>query len=749
MNPEMRFCNRAGNKKSSELSHDLCCKKSDGLFNQTQFGGKRTGGSGNDVRNSSNDMSYAYSFGECAQKCSSSQTLAHLQGSISSVSDSQILSDMSYNDCKVQRGHQPESDHMLNNVKNNVMSEKCDNESCAKYKGKVMSGRGVMKRQVHCSTFRKDGEARKGCDKSDMIREQVGKHDASSFGCRECYDEDGTSHMDEEDTLDSSELSANRHTPLVFMHNNEKLSEWIQPDLENGSSFSTDGCDIRAQYVKESKLLSGRQKTQITSGSYCVILPRAHGVNTKLLRTADIRQSSPTHFNLLSLSIKDVLKPSGFFPLQQHRSLLFDEAIKALEESLFQTVKLELHGMSAGGTYMVHRLPSLDVIDCQMGRKGVGQRALAVFKPRDEEIGQERNPHGNSRSDREGFMPGSGSRREVLAYCLDHDHFAGIPPTLEVSAVYCFDVSQKDTMCPNLSEMVAPSVSVGSLQLFVPDCIDAADVLPGKFLVKEVHALAIFDIRTLNSDRHGGNVLVSYEEDGDCKVKVPHLVPIDHSYVCPAGYEDPDYEWLSWPQSKVPFSTESLDYIRKLDASADADLVAASLSANGVDQMATTFPSQQPLPDSFESNPSSTTAQNVLHLRNKQWMIEELWVMSSPLQQRHTTPYAYEGSSHPNFPKYPKHNELPCDQRGAEDVRAAANTLYCATRLLQVAALEFGLTAYDIGNMCRRPRLTCPSLLEELIEGSLDEKTWETDRDMFEFLLVKRLEVAAASLVEK
>ncbi|CCW70471.1 unnamed protein product [Phytomonas sp. Hart1] len=748
MNSKVKLYDRTRSKKGIEHSHALYCKKSDILFDVRQSSESHTGGGGSDARDSSSNMSHVYSFAERIPICGSFSSYTDLRCSISSVPEFRLYSNSNSENVKAIERHQVESDSMSNTVKSDVMSQKSSNESCAKYSEKVMGARRFVKDQDHYNTPVRD-EVKKRCGKSNALRVQVDKHDGLSYVCPEYCDEDGTSHVDGEDTLYSSEPSATRDTPLVFMHNNEKLHEWIKLDLKDNDSFCADRRYTRTLCTNKSKLASSRKRSEITLGPCCVILPRAHGVNTKLLRPVDICLSSTTQYDLSLLSIKSVLEESSLFQPQKHRLSLLDEAKKALEESLLQMVMLELHSTSAGGTYMVRHLPSVDANDSKMYTEDADQHVLAVFKPRNEEIGQRCNPHGNCQCDREGFTPGSGSRREVLAYCLDHDHFAGIPPTLEVSAVYCLNSSQEYDMCSDLPETVPPSVCVGSLQLFVPNCIDAADVLPGKFLVEEVHALAIFDIRTLNSDRHGGNVLVHYDEGG-CKSEVPHLVPIDHSYVCPAGYADPDYEWLSWPQSKVPFSLETLNYIQKLDASDDADLVAAALSANRSNPMGTTPPIQGPLLQTFETDPFiTTTSKQVLQVQNKQWFIEDLWVTSSPLRQRQSTSYSSKGPSHVNFPKSSKHKEPPCDQHDLEDVQAAANTLYCATRLLQVAALEFGFTAYDIGNMCRRPRLTSPSLLEELIEGSLDGRTWETDRDLFEVLLIKRLEAVSGSIAEK
>ena len=203
---------------------------------------------------------------------------------------------------------------------------------------------------------------------------------------------------------------------------------------------------------------------------------------------------------------------------------------------------LSLHPDSAGGTYFV-----LD------GSK----KPIAVFKPSDEEIGQESNPHGNTDTDRVEFVPGSGYLREALAYYLDYDHNARVPET----------------------HIVTINGSFGSLHRFIPSCTEAGNHLPGKFSVDDVHRLAILDIRLLNGDRHGGNILV---QDGSL------LIPIDHSYVLPPCFVDPDFEWMMWPQSKVPFSPSSLQYIASLDEHRDRELVSSLLGPEAGDMVAIT-----------------------------------------------------------------------------------------------------------------------------------------------------------------
>ncbi|CAN6272371.1 unnamed protein product [Urochloa humidicola] len=194
-----------------------------------------------------------------------------------------------------------------------------------------------------------------------------------------------------------------------------------------------------------------------------------------------------------------------------------------------------------------------------------GESNIAVFKPIDEEPMAENNPRGLPLSvDGEGLKRGTrvgeGALREVAAYLLDHPidecrsengtGFSGVPPTALVR-----------------SSHVGKEFKIGSLQMFVENQGSCEDMGPRAFPVKEVQKIAVLDIRLANADRHAGNILVC--KDGDHV----QLVPIDHGYCFPEKFEDCTFEWLYWPQARVPFSAETLAYIKSLDAGKDIALL--------------------------------------------------------------------------------------------------------------------------------------------------------------------------------
>jgi len=195
-----------------------------------------------------------------------------------------------------------------------------------------------------------------------------------------------------------------------------------------------------------------------------------------------------------------------------------------------------------------------------------GQKNVAVFKPIDEEPMAKNNPRGlpvstDGEGMKRGTRVGEGALREVAAYILDHQivdrgsgrsaGFSGVPPTALVRSLHR-----------------GKSFKLGSLQMFMENNGSCEDMGPRAFPVKEVHKVAVLDLRLANADRHAGNILVPKEEGGTYK-----LIPIDHGYCLPEKFEDCTFEWLYWPQAREAFSNETTEYIRSLDAEEDIKLL--------------------------------------------------------------------------------------------------------------------------------------------------------------------------------
>jgi hypothetical protein len=291
---------------------------------------------------------------------------------------------------------------------------------------------------------------------------------------------------------------------------------------------------------------------------------------------------------------------------EDHLKFLVAKSLQGLRSGYSPT----LCESGVGGTYFMH---------------DEYNRTIGVFKPHDEEMGCLNNPKGftpKTPSFKEynvcrGAEAGEAAFRECAAYILDHEHFSGVPAT---GLVVC----SHPTFSNGLS--YSEHFKIGSFQEFKEHDFDAEDISSVKyqqFPVHEVHKIAILDIRLLNTDRHGGNILVKanrsrtnstedvlsdagYDSSDECQ-QIRHtdesemmfkmdmdldddkeeqsfipqspttaleysLIPIDHGYTLPStisGLTDLWFEWLKWPQAKIPFGTEEQRYIDRLNPDED------------------------------------------------------------------------------------------------------------------------------------------------------------------------------------
>mmetsp|Transcript_42769 Transcript_42769/g.76730 ORF Transcript_42769/g.76730 Transcript_42769/m.76730 type:complete len:622 (-) Transcript_42769:628-2493(-) len=193
-----------------------------------------------------------------------------------------------------------------------------------------------------------------------------------------------------------------------------------------------------------------------------------------------------------------------------------------------------------------------------------GSAPVAVFKPEDEEPRARNNPRGlvatpGAEGLRKGVLPGEGASREVAAYLLDHGNFSGVPPTAMVSFMTpAAGADSSDT-----------EVKRGSLQQYVTFDYDCEEQSPSQFTVEQCHRVFVLDLRLANCDRNAGNILARKEDSGW------RLTPIDHGYCLPDSFQDISFEWMYWPQADVPFSEETCQYIRSLDAEKDIEILRA------------------------------------------------------------------------------------------------------------------------------------------------------------------------------
>ncbi|KFK33694.1 hypothetical protein AALP_AA5G047700 [Arabis alpina] len=265
-------------------------------------------------------------------------------------------------------------------------------------------------------------------------------------------------------------------------------------------------------------------------------------------------------------SSKDfVLEPVVFNPALKLPKVLedmIDRTVDGLEKGNAPVRSAE----GTGGTYLMQDSSGLNYV--------------SVFKPMDEEPMAVNNPQKlplslDGQGLKRGTRVGEGATREVAAYLLDHPKsgprslskevmgFAGVPPTAMVRSFH-----KVYNYTKGVSNCTTEDAKVGSLQMFMKNNGSCEDIGPGAFPVEEVHKISVFDIRMANADRHAGNILTGKGEDGKTV-----LIPIDHGYCLPENFEDCTFEWLYWPQAKVPFSLDTFDYINSLDSEQDIALL--------------------------------------------------------------------------------------------------------------------------------------------------------------------------------
>lgn len=232
----------------------------------------------------------------------------------------------------------------------------------------------------------------------------------------------------------------------------------------------------------------------------------------------------------------------------------------------------------SGGTYFLHNTRKAPV---------------GVFKPSDEEPYAVNNPRGYVQQGdgfdqdpgglREGIQPGESCIREVAAYLLDHKGFSNVPATTLVSARHQGFNSNSSALAERVSAVgehllgstpLQPMKKVGSCQEFIRAECSMDDMSYSKLSDYEVQKIAILDIRLLNADRNGANLLVRRKPNNALE-----LVPIDHGYCLRASADVAwfDWCWLDWPQVKKPLSKDIKDYVLNLDIEADARFLLQSL----------------------------------------------------------------------------------------------------------------------------------------------------------------------------
>jgi hypothetical protein len=350
---------------------------------------------------------------------------------------------------------------------------------------------------------------------------------------------------------------------------------------------------------------SGKRRVFVQTESGCVLgmeLDRSDNAHT-VKRRLQIALNVPTEES--SLTFGDVVLKNDLSAVRNDSALLLTRNLMHRSSStpclsptgrdMQQRDKsgpIELLGQSSSLDIMKHMVKDIvkamkmgiDPIPVHSGLGGayyflnVGGESVAIVKPTDEEPFAPNNPKGfvgkalGQPGLKRSVRVGETGFREVAAYLLDYGHFAKVPPTALVKITHSIFNVNDGVNGKNIQKKKLVS-KIASLQQFIPHDFDASDYGTSGFPVTAVHRIGILDIRILNTDRHGGNLLVrkvgAFSE--------VDLIPIDHGLCLPEALEDPYFEWIHWPQASIPFSENELSYIENLDPARDCEMLRKEL----------------------------------------------------------------------------------------------------------------------------------------------------------------------------
>lgn len=263
----------------------------------------------------------------------------------------------------------------------------------------------------------------------------------------------------------------------------------------------------------------------------------------------------------LRVAFRDLVQKVFLFGEEEEEDIELESKVQELEGPLTIPSYKEFDKLpSQFDSKLKLSVPLDDGVNGVYFMKDINEDILAVFKPQDEEAfapNNRKNRVGTFSSDsplKNGVQVGDSCLKEVAAYLVDHENYAGVPAT---------DVKV-------LSVREGEDAKFGSLQAYVKNDGCAEDFSSNLFDSHDAHAIGLLDARIMNLDRHSGNILVQKKDD---KLK---LTPIDHGYSLPdfRNLKDAYFEWTNWKQSSEPFSQEEKEYVKRIDILRDVNLLA-------------------------------------------------------------------------------------------------------------------------------------------------------------------------------
>jgi len=443
------------------------------------------------------------------------------------------------------------------------------------------------------------------------------------------------------------------------------------------------------------------------------------------------KRSSPQLVHRPSIRLLDVCK--GIEGAQ-------DLVSKVMEGLQHQEPELVEEG--EGGTYFM---------------KNKRGRRIAVFKPCDEQPHCENNPKSK---DSELLLPQAfqgikmdeGPKNEVAAFLLDRRHFADVPLTVLVECTH-FVFSRKKERASSgsdagrrsspkkaehkeersgggASEPKVFQTKVGSLQRYIEFEVQSWDMGASRFATREVHRIGILDLRLLNLDRHGGNILVvrqglnkpkrrsgddffSEEEDEDDRCSGSsnyHLVPIDHAFSLPSSLNGTDlwFEWMNWSQATQPFSEESLHFIEEIKLEDDiSQLLSLGIRKECIQTMILTTELLKAAALKLKMNLRQIARLICRDGPNKPSLLEKLgkYVFEE---------YSRLSKDTPNFPEGNRSDELSDEQELKDFLFAAHQTIETT-----LPAFVNSVADKTPGKLRRNSSISNNLYLQQLVEGQL------------------------------
>jgi len=234
-----------------------------------------------------------------------------------------------------------------------------------------------------------------------------------------------------------------------------------------------------------------------------------------------------------------------------------DHLIHQIESGFLAGHALQLQKEGLGGAYLL---------------RDASGNPLAVWKPREEEAFAPENPKnfiGRNIGD-EGYggsiRVGEACQREVAAYVIDSAsglRLANVPMTLMAT--------MRSAGWPGHSEQQngGTRFKTGSLQAFVTNDGDCSELGTSIFPATSIKRIGLLDLVIYNTDRHTMNMLVAMPKTGDSDFKEAarsmNIIPIDHGNALPEKMEAPFLEWLHWPQARIPFEEDEIEWVKQLD----------------------------------------------------------------------------------------------------------------------------------------------------------------------------------------